>query len=91
MGLFDWLDVIGRLRDEGLTQAEIGEKIGWSRTKVANYAQLIENTVTNVLELAKAHQSGRVTENVTIVTFTEGWFRDSDLYALCEKYQLQMF
>jgi len=28
MDLFDWLDVIGRLRDEGLTQAEIGERIG---------------------------------------------------------------
>ena len=91
MDLFDWLDLISGLREQGLTQADIGEKIGWSRTKVANYAQLIENTVTNVLELAKVHQSGRVTENVTIATFTEGWFRDSGLYALCEKYQLPMF
>ena len=90
MDLFDWLDIIGRLRDEGLTQAEIGEKIGWSRTKVADYARLIENTVANVLELAKVYQSGRTTENVAIATFTEGWFRNSGLYALCEKYQLRL-
>lgn len=70
MDLFDWLGVIGRLRTEGMTQVEIGEKIGWSRTKVADYARLIENTVANVLELAKVHQSGRA-------TFTERWFRDS--------------
>ena len=49
MDLFDWLDLISGLREQGLTQAEIGEKIGWSRTKVADYARLIENTVANVL------------------------------------------
>ena len=90
MDLFDWLGVIGRLRTEGMTQAEIGEKIGWSRTKVADYARLIENTVANVLELAKVHQSGRATENVAMVTFTERWFRDSGLYDLQEKYQKQL-
>ena len=33
MDLFDWLDVIGRLRAEGLTQAEIREKIGGQKVK----------------------------------------------------------
>ena len=33
--------------------------------------------VTDVLDLAKKHQTGRVTEKVTNVTFTERWFRDS--------------
>ena len=32
---------------------------------------MIENTVTNVLELAKAHQSGRATENVTTATISQ--------------------
>ena len=89
MDLFDWLDVIGRLRAEGLTQAEIGEKIGWTESKVKQYSALLNSIVTDVLGLAKKHQTGRVTEKVTNVTFTEGWFRDSGLYALCEKYQLR--
>ncbi|MGB4437065.1 MAG: hypothetical protein WBI50_06530 [Acetomicrobium sp.] len=38
---------------------------------------LIGKVVTRVLDLARRHQTGRVTENVTTVTFTEGWFRDS--------------
>ena len=33
--------------------------------------------VTDVLGLAKKHQTGRVTEKVTNVTFTERWFRNS--------------
>lgn len=77
-----WLDVIGRLRAEGLTQAEIGEKIGWTESKVKQYSALLNSIVTDVLGLAKKHQTGRVTEKVTNVTFTEGWFRDSGLYAL---------
>ncbi len=76
--------------------------------------------VTNVLDIAKQHQLGRVTEEVTTgnnftvcnvapevsglarahrdgrgaenapngAMFTEGWFRDSGLYDLEEKYQL---
>ncbi len=91
MDLFDWLDVVGKLRDEGLTQKEIGEKIGWSRDLVARYISLLDKVVTNVLLLAKEHQNGRVTENVTTGTdFTERWFRDSGLYNLEAKYQLQL-
>ena len=69
MDLFDWLDVIGRLRAEGLTQAEIGEKIGWTESKVKQYSALLNSIVTDVLGLAKKHQTGRVTEKVTNVTF----------------------
>ena len=91
MDLFDWLDVIGKLRGEGLTQAEIGEKIGWSESKVKDYSRLLNAIVAKVLILGKKHQTGRATVKVANATFTEGWFRDSGLYALCEKYQLQMF
>ena len=77
MDLFDWLDLISGLREQGLTQADIGEKIGWSRDLVARYTGLIGKVVTRVLDLARRHQTGRVAENVTSVTFTEGWFRDS--------------
>ena len=40
--------------------------------------------VTQVLELAQKHQKGRVTKDVTHVTFnfTEGWFRKSGIYDL---------
>ena len=58
---------------------------------ISQYAMLQDKVVTRVLDLARRHQTGRVTENVTSVTFTERWFRDSGLYDLCEKYQLQMF
>lgn len=90
MDLFDWLDLISGLREQGLTQAEIGEKIGWTESKVKQYSALLNSIVTDVLGLAKKHQTGRVTEKVTNVTFTEGWFRDSGLYNLCEKYQLRL-
>jgi len=42
------------------------------------------------LDLARQHQKGSVAENATLVAFdfTEGWFRASGLYDLCEKYQL---
>ena len=69
MDLFDWLDIIRRLRDEGLTQEQIGEKIGWSRTDVANNVAVLDKIVTQVLDLARQHQKGRVTQNVTCVTF----------------------
>ena len=60
---------------------EIGERVGWTESKVKNYSQLLSAIVTSVLNLAKQCQVGRVTEKVTMVTFdfTEGWFRDSGL------------
>ena len=90
LDLFDWLDIIKRLRNEGLTQKEIGEKIGFSREKVSYYYRILDVIVTQVLNFCKQHQEGRVTKNVTNVTFdfTEGWFRYSGLYDLNEKYQL---
>ena len=71
------------------TQAEIGEKLGWSRDKVARYNQILENVVTGVRETARKHQEGRVTGDVTNVTFTftEGWFRNSGIYELTERCQ----
>jgi len=88
---FDWLDIIKRLRNEGLIQKEIGEKIGWTRTKIADFNRIIESIVADVLDLCKKHQIGRVTQNVAIATFdfSEGWFRNSGLYDLNEKYQLK--
>ena len=65
-----------------LTQAEIGERIGWSEGKVKQYSVLLNSIVTDVLDLAKQYQSGRVTKKATDVTFnfTEGWFRGSGTF-----------
>jgi ParB-like chromosome segregation protein Spo0J len=84
MDLFDWLDIIDKLRNEGLTQAQIGERIGWSRGQISQYLVLLEKIATNILILAKKYQKGRVAENATFVSFnfTEGWFRTSGLYDL---------
>ena len=93
MDLFDWLDVIGRLRGEGLTQAEIGERIGWTREQVKHYIAVLNTIGTEVLNLARGHQEGRVPENGTTVpttTFTEGWFRNSGFYDLQPEYQLRL-
>ena len=83
MDLFDWLDVVGRLREEGLTQAKIGERIGWSREVISKYLSVLDGLGTQILNLAKKHQEGRVPSNGTNVptfNFTEGWFRNSGLY-----------
>ena len=91
MDLFDWLDVVGRLREDGLTQAKIGERIGWSREVVAYHLAIIDKVVTSALALAKKHQEGRAAKDVTNVTnFTEGWFRNSGLYEVGEKYQIRL-
>jgi site-specific DNA-methyltransferase (adenine-specific) len=90
--LFDRLQTIQALKNEGHTQQEIGDIMGMSRTSVANYYLLIDKIVTNILDLCKSYQQGRVTSNVTFVTFnfTEGWFRNSGLYELNEEYQARV-
>jgi len=91
MDLFDWLDIIKRLKTEGFTQQQIGEKICWSRKQVADYSRLIEN-VPSILNLCKKYQIGRGTGNVPNGTFdfTEGWFRSSGLYDLAIEQQQQV-
>jgi site-specific DNA-methyltransferase (adenine-specific) len=79
--LFDHLDFIADLRDDH-TQAEIAERLGWKRGVVGHYSRLLNNVVTEVVKLARSHQKPRVTSDVTSVTFTEGWFRNSGLYDL---------
>lgn len=97
MDLFDWLDIIKKLKEEGMTQEEIAKKIEWSTEQVKQYSVLLNNIVTDVLGLTKKVQEGRVTKKVTTVTsfidientsiktkpfnFTEWWFRNSGLYA----------
>jgi hypothetical protein len=44
-------------------------KIGWSRSKVNNYMLLLKEIDTPILELAKKHQTGRVSKNDTGVSF----------------------
>ena len=89
MDLFDWIEVISSMKDEGYTQAEIGERIGWSRQKVNDYQTLINKIDAQVLNSAKKHQKGRASFNDANASnnFTEGWFRNSGLYDLDEKYQ----
>ena len=59
MDLFDWLDVIGRLQDEGLTQEKIGERIGWSRDKIKKNVELCLHVGPEILKFAKENQNGR--------------------------------
>ncbi|MBT9260214.1 MAG: hypothetical protein KM310_10785 [Clostridiales bacterium] len=83
----------GWFRAKGLTQAQIGERIGWSREAVENYNRLTDQVGAGVLDLARRHQEGRVPMNGTDVptfTFTEWWFRTSGLYELPAKYQLRL-
>ena len=74
------------MRKEGYTQQEIGDRIGWSRSKVADYNRIIDN-VGHIIDKAKEYQQGRTTQDVGTPTFnfTETWFRN--LYQLNAKYQ----
>jgi hypothetical protein len=89
LDLFDWLGIIQRLREEGKTQQETADILGWGRGKVGKYMMLMEKIVPRVLEIAKKHQIGRGTDDVPIGTFnfTEGWFRNSGIYDLDEDHQ----
>lgn len=85
MDVFDYIESIAKMRDSGLTQSSIGERIGWSRAAISQYIGLMESVATNVLAKCKEHQDGRVAKNATSVAlynFTEGWFRNSGLYKL---------
>jgi len=68
--LFDHLDFVADLRDDH-TQAEIADKLNWSTSKVENYSALLNQILTEVLNLAESHQSGRVSSDLTSVRFTE--------------------
>jgi site-specific DNA-methyltransferase (adenine-specific) len=88
MDLFDWLECIGKLKGEGFTQQQIGEKIGWSLDAVKKHSVLLSKVPT-ILELCKEYQKGRGTDLVPNGTFdfTEGWFRLSGLYDLAIEQQ----
>jgi len=90
MDLFDWLSIIQRLKEDGLTLKEIEEKTHWKKSYIGYHTQLKEKISTDVLDFCKSHQKGRVDKKSTIVEFdfTEGWFRDSGLYDLCDDYQM---
>jgi biotin operon repressor len=49
------------------TQTEIGERIGWTREQVKHYIAVLNTIGTEVLNLARGHQEGRVPENGTTV------------------------
>ena len=89
--LFDKLKTIQILRDQGYTQEQIGEVLGVTRVIVSQFIVLINKIATNIIDLCKNYQIGRVANNATNVAnnFTEGWFRNSGLYNLNEYYQLK--
>lgn len=91
MDLFDWLDIIRKLKEDGYQYQEIGNKIGWNEGQIKKYSMLLSKVPT-VLNLCKQHQIGRGTKKVPRGTFdfTEYWFRTSGLYNLCETYQLKL-
>ncbi|MFL2129580.1 hypothetical protein, partial [Ruoffia sp. FAM 26255] len=66
---------------------DIADRLNWSAQNVSNYNNVFTRISTQVLEKAKHHQKGRVDNKSTVVDFTEGWFRNSGLYDLNEKYQ----
>jgi DNA modification methylase len=88
--LFDWLEVIKSLSREDYNQAEIGSKIGWSRTMVSDY-MAVNKIDDEVLALAKKHQKERTSNNDedSSFNFTQYWFRTSGIYDLDEENQLE--
>ena len=58
---------------------------------VRNYIFVLDKIGTEVLDLARKYQNGRAPKIGAFAPFdfTEGWFRNSGLYDLCEKYQLR--
>lgn len=90
MDLFDWLSVLGNLKRQGLKGVEVADKLGWSPQKVSDYRNVLEKISAHVLEMARCCQIGRADKKSALADFTEGWFRDSGLYNLCEKYQLRL-
>ena len=79
--LWDHLDFIQELRKDH-SQTEIADRLGWSRSQIAQYSAILNGVVTGVLDFARSHEKGRVTKDVTSVKFTEWWFRNSGLYDL---------
>lgn len=67
-----------------MTQAVIGERVGWEEGQVKKYSMVLNRTVPQVLDSAQAHQNGRGTDKVPNGTFdfTEGWFRNSGARSL---------
>ncbi len=65
-----------------LTQAEIGERIGWSREQVKDYITTLNKIGAQTLNLAKQHQIGRAPTIGAFApfNFTEGWFRGSGTF-----------
>ncbi|KAF1084841.1 hypothetical protein SPSYN_02011 [Sporotomaculum syntrophicum] len=73
--------------ENSASQAQIGERIGWSREQVKDYATVLNKICADVLDLAKKYQVGRAPKNGANAPnhdFTEGWFRASGLYELHE-------
>jgi DNA-binding transcriptional MerR regulator len=87
MDLFDWLDIIGNMKNEGYKLKKIGEMIGWSEDLLKRYSQLINKVSDETLKQLKNIQRESVTSKVTPVTFSEWMLRDSGIYLLNKDYQ----
>lgn len=88
--LWDRLDTIRQLKDQGMTQAEIGEVVGDRRETVRDYMGISSKIGANVLNLCKQYQIGHAPingANAPLFDFTEGWFRTSGLYDLTAEFQ----
>jgi site-specific DNA-methyltransferase (adenine-specific) len=87
MDLFDWLDCVSKLLNEGYSQKEIGMKFGWSKDTTSDYCILKNKISAKVLDLLKQVQKGRAEKKSALADSTEGWFRTSGLYDLTPSYQ----
>ena len=79
--LFDRLQTIQALKNEGHTQQEIGDIMGMSRDVIKFYNYVIDKIGTNILDLCKIHQNGRVPQNGTNVPL------GANILDLCKSYQ----
>lgn len=78
LDVFDWLDMIKRMRTEAITQEAIGKRIGWSPKQVSDYNRILNSYSPEVLDIAKKHQKGRGKADSPNgeVDFTEGGLRE---------------
>ena len=63
------LDTIQALKDEGLTQAEIGDVVDMSRSSIKDRMKIISDIGADILEKCKANQIGRAPTNGACAPF----------------------
>ena len=87
MDLFDWLDIIEKMKDEGYKQNEIKNILKCSQDYIQRISTLSLKMTDEILKKFKDIERGFVKLKVDAVSFSEYWFRESGLYKLNNEYQ----